>query len=68
VIKSFLIGAIAGGAAVWWWGDHMREALDEATSGVRTRSAERLYGVADRLQSVADTVDQGLSGTPPHVS
>lgn len=67
MIKSFLIGAIAGGVAVWLWGDQMREALDDATSGVRTRSAARLHGVADTLQSVADTVDQGLSATQPRV-
>lgn len=64
MIKSFLVGAIAGGVAMWFWGDQIREALDDATSGVRTRSAEQLQGVADTLQSVADTVDQGLSGTP----
>ena len=64
MIKSFLVGAIAGGVAMWLWGDQIREALDDATSGVRTRSAEQLQGVADTLQSVADTVDQGLSGTP----
>jgi hypothetical protein len=69
VIKSFLVGAIAGGVAMWFWGDQIRDALDEATSGVRTRTAEQLQGVADTLQSVADTVDQGLSGAPqPRVS
>jgi hypothetical protein len=69
VIKSFLAGAIAGGAAMWLWGDRIRDAIDEATSGARTRAADRLHGVADTLQSVADTVDQGLSGTTqPRVS
>jgi hypothetical protein len=67
VIKSFLAGAIAGGAFVWLWGDRIRDGFDEATSGVRTRTAERLQGVAETLQSVADTVDQGLSA-PPRVS
>ena len=69
MIKSFLVGAVAGGVAVWFWGDQIREALDEATSGVRTRTAEQLQGVADRLQTVADTVDQGLSGAQqPRIS
>jgi hypothetical protein len=62
MIKSFLVGAIAGGMVMWFWGDQVREVLDDATSGVRTRTAEQLQGVADTLQSVADTVDQGLSG------
>jgi hypothetical protein len=69
VIKSFLAGAIAGGAVMWLWGDRIRDTIDEATSGARTRAADRLHGVADTLQSVADTVDQGLSGTTqPRVS
>jgi hypothetical protein len=70
VIKSFLTGAIAGGVVMWLWGDQIRDAIDGATSGVRSRTAEQLHGVADTLQSVADTVDQGLSGTTqqPRVS
>ena len=64
MIKSFLAGAIAGGAAMWIWGDRIRNAIDQATSGVRTRAAEQLHEVADTLQSVADTVDQGLTGSP----
>ena len=64
MIKSFLAGAIAGGAAMWIWGDRIRNTIDQATSGVRTRAAEQLHGVADTLQSVADTVDHGLTGAP----
>jgi len=63
VIQSFLAGAVAGGVVMWLWGDHIRDAIDGATSGVRSRAAEPLQGMADTLQSVADTVDQGLSGT-----
>jgi Cu/Ag efflux pump CusA len=64
VIKSFLAGAITGAAVMWFWGDEIRGRIDDATSGVRTRAAEQLHGVADTLQSVAQTVDQGLTGTP----
>ena len=64
VIKSFLVGAIAGAAAMWFYGEQIRETVDGATSGVRTRAAEQMHNVADTLQSVADTVDQGLTGTP----
>ena len=64
MIKSFLAGAIAGGVVMWLWSEQIGAALDEATSSVRSRTAEHLQGVADTLQSVADTVDQGLSGTP----
>jgi hypothetical protein len=64
VIKSFIMGAIAGAAAMWFYGDQIREAVDDATSGVRTRAADSMHNVADTLQSVAHTVDQGLTGTP----
>lgn len=64
MIKSFIVGAIAGAAAMWFYGDQIRETVDDATSGVRTRAAEQMHTVADTLQSVAQTVDQGLSGAP----
>jgi hypothetical protein len=69
VIKRFLAGAVVGGVVMWLWGDRIRDAFDDATSDVRSRTAEQLQGVADTLQSVADTVDQGLSGAQqPRVS
>jgi hypothetical protein len=63
-MKSFFLGAIAGIAVMWFWGDRIRDAIDRATADVRSRAAEQLQGAADTLQSVADTVDQGLTGTP----
>ena len=63
MIKSFLVGAIAGAAAMWFYGEQIREAVDDATSGVRTRAVESMHNVADTLQSVADTADQGLTET-----
>jgi hypothetical protein len=60
-MKGFLIGAIAGAAAMWLYGDQIREYVDEMTSGVRERAAAKLEGAADRLQSVAESVEGGLS-------
>lgn len=65
MIKSFVVGAIAGAAAMWFYGEQIREAVDDATSGVRTRAVDSMHRAADTLQTVADTVDQGLTGTPP---
>lgn len=63
MIKTFLAGAIMGSAVMWMWGDRIRELIDDKTSDVRARAAEGLQGAADTLQSVADTVDQGLTGS-----
>jgi len=60
-MKGFLIGAIAGGVAMWLYGDQIREYVDDMTAGVRERTAAKLEGAADRLQSVAESVEGGLS-------
>ena len=62
VIKSLLVGAIAGAAVMWIYGDRIRDYIDDVTMNVRERAAAGLEGAAERLQSVADTVEDGLSG------
>jgi hypothetical protein len=68
VIKSFLTGVIAGGAAVWLFGDQIREYVDDVTSDLRGQAAASLEGAAERLQSVAETVEDGLSKATPRAS
>lgn len=68
MIKSLLFGAIVGGAVVWIYGNRIREYIDDVTMNVRERAATRLEGAAERLQGVADTVEEGLSGTVRRVS
>jgi hypothetical protein len=69
VVKSFIFGAVTGGAIVWFWGREIREYVDEQTLGLRASVAERLQGAAntlqstaDRLQSAKNTITSGLSG------
>jgi hypothetical protein len=68
VIKSFVVGAIAGGAVMWLYGDRIRDYIDDLTLDVRERAAAGLEGAAERLQSVAETVEDGLSGQTRHAS
>jgi hypothetical protein len=63
VIRSFLLGAIVGGAAVWCYKDEIREYVDDMTAGFRDRAASGLEQAAERLQTAADTVEGGLA---PH--
>ena len=62
MIKSLLFGAIAGATVMWIYGDRIRDYIDDMTMNVRERAAAGLEGAAERLQSVADTVEDGLSG------
>jgi hypothetical protein len=68
VIKSLLVGAIAGGAVMWIYGDRIRDYIDDMTMNVRERAAAGLEGAAERLQTVADTVEDGLSGAARRAS
>lgn len=61
MIKSFIAGAIAGAAAVWFWGDEIRNYLDEQTRDVRTRAAGPLHAVAETVENVASTVEGAAS-------
>lgn len=63
MIKSFMIGTMAGAAVMWLYGDRIRDYIDDLTMNVRERAAAGLEGAAERLQTVADTVEDGLSGT-----
>ena len=50
--RSFLLGALVGGMAVWLWQEEIREQVARRTQGARERAAgglEVLEGVADRL-------------------
>jgi hypothetical protein len=65
VIRSFIVGAIVGGAAVWYFGPQMREYVDQTTHGVRARAADAMQSAAETLQSAKQTVEPGATGGMP---
>jgi hypothetical protein len=62
VIRSFLVGTIVGGAAVWLYGPQMRAFFDDKTRNARSRAADTLQAAAEGLHSTAETLESGLSG------
>jgi hypothetical protein len=69
LVKGFILGAVTGGAIVWFWGREIREYIDERTLGLRRAVAARLQAAADSLQATADklqsakeTIESGLGG------
>jgi hypothetical protein len=58
---GFIVGAIAGGLAVWYWGEQIREFAENRTQGVRR-------GAADTLRSVEKTAEGVLDRTKEQVS
>jgi len=65
VIGSFVLGMMVGGAAVWFWGEQMREYVDDKTWAIRARAAEGLGAAADTLHSAKETIEGGFSGASP---
>jgi hypothetical protein len=65
VIRSFIAGAIAGGAAMWMWGPDIKRRIDDRTRSLREGAAGRLHGAAQSLDAAARNVEQGLSEPVP---
>jgi hypothetical protein len=50
---GFLVGAIAGGIAVYYWNDRVRDYMDRVPD-MRERAAERLGELGERAGSALD--------------
>jgi hypothetical protein len=60
---GFVAGAIAGGLAVYFYRDRLKEMLDDSTQQARTKAAEGLESVAARAESALDAArEQVRSG------
>jgi hypothetical protein len=55
---GFVIGAIAGGAAMWVYGDQIRGYLDTKTRTARTKAADGLKTVAQTLEEGASAIER----------
>ena len=52
--ETFLLGAITGGAIVWFWRRELEDYAQDKTRGMRTRAAEGLQAVAEGMEKVLD--------------
>ena len=61
----FSAGAIAGGLAVWIWGDELRDYLVERTRGVRTKTADQIQLVQQAAEKVTSALQTGQDAIRP---
>jgi hypothetical protein len=59
---QLIIGAIAGGIGVYFWGDRMRQYMDSKLPEVRTRAAD---GLKTLEQKVGDNLRAAERATRP---
>ncbi len=52
--EVFVLGAITGAVAVWFWGKEIEDYLGEGSRAVRTKAAEGVQGVGERLGKLVD--------------
>jgi hypothetical protein len=53
-IDGFILGAITGGAIVWFWRQEIEDYARDKSRGVRAQAAEGLQAVADGTEKVLD--------------
>jgi 3-deoxy-D-manno-octulosonate 8-phosphate phosphatase KdsC-like HAD superfamily phosphatase len=61
----FIVGAIAGGVAVWMWGDELRDYLTERTRGVRIKTADQIQLVQQAAEKITSTLQSGQDAIRP---
>ena len=50
----FVLGALVGGLAVWYWGEEIREYAESRTLGVRKSAANVIRSVGKKAEDVLD--------------
>ena len=72
MIKSFLLGAVIGGAAVALYGRQIAEYLEDRTFTMRMKAADGLGAVVHGVESMRETVEavkgrieDGFNTAPP---
>ena len=58
-----IIGALAGGLAMWFWGEEIREYADSKTRDVRDKAAQKLQSVEDKAGEVLDMAKEQVTST-----
>jgi len=57
----FVLGAVVGGLAVWYWGDEIREYAESRTVGVRRCAANMIRSVGKKAEDVLDVTKEQVN-------
>jgi hypothetical protein len=60
-MKGFIVGAVAGGIAMYLWGDQISRYVEDNTRGFRTRAADTLKQAGDKIGSASEKIGETLS-------
>jgi hypothetical protein len=60
---QFVVGAIAGGLAMWLWGEDVRRYANTGARSARMKAAETIQAVEHAAGEVFDTAKQQVHST-----
>jgi hypothetical protein len=71
-MKSFIMGAVAGGIAMYLWRDQIERYLDTGTRDIRTRAADKLKKAGELMETasgkIGETIEAGQEAIRPPVT
>lgn len=62
-MSQFLLGALAGVLASWYWGEGARDYIAGKTRSLRGRAVEKLHSVEEKAGNVLDRAKEQVSST-----
>jgi hypothetical protein len=62
-MMRFMLGALAGALAMWYWGEEIRDYVDSKTRDVRDKAVEKLQTVEEKAGDVLDRAKEQVSST-----
>jgi hypothetical protein len=62
---GFILGALAGGLAAWWWRGDIQNYVDQKLPNVRTKAAEQLSAIEQRAEDALGRAKQQIDRIRP---
>ena len=62
---QFILGAVAGGLAAWWWRRDIQHYVDEALPSMREKTADRLAALETRAEEALGRARQQIDRMRP---
>ncbi|HKZ07222.1 MAG TPA: YtxH domain-containing protein [Methylomirabilota bacterium] len=60
-MRGFIVGALAGGIAMYLWRDQIRGYVEDNTRGLRERTADTLKQAGERMGSMSEKINDTIS-------
>ncbi len=57
---GFILGAVAGGLAAWWWRGDIQNYMDKRLPEVRDKAADRLTAIEERAEGALKTAREKI--------